>query len=165
MKRKFSLLLILLAAIAFTFTSCKDDDEDDPVAEFIADDATFADYDAWTFITENQGPDAALGPAHASNDSLAVRKVWQNNDNTRSDAGNYPVGTIFFKEVKNDAGAVIGLTAMAKRGNGFDPDHNDWEWFMLDPVTGNIAERGLFDGMCWGCHQASASTDYVFSKN
>lgn len=165
MKRNFSLMLMLLAAFGLIFTSCKDDEDDDPVTEFIADDGSFENYDAWNYITENMGPDAALGPAHAGNDSTAVRKIWQNNDNTRSDGGKYPVGTIFFKEVKNEGGDVIGLTAMAKRGNDFDPDHNDWEWFMLDPATGNIAERGLFDGMCFSCHMAAEDTDYVFSKN
>ena len=165
MKRKFSLMLIFLTAFAFVMTSCDDDDDDDPAAEFIADAGSFENYDAWNFITETMGPDAALGPAHEGNDSLATRKIWQNNNNTRSEDGKYPVGTIFFKEVKDDAGAIIGLTAMAKRGGDFDPDHNDWEWFMLDPATGDIADRGLFDGMCFSCHMAAEDTDYVFSKN
>jgi hypothetical protein len=164
MKRKFSILIMLLAASALVFTSCKKDDEDDPPAEFIADAASFANYDAWTFITEKQGPGPSLGMAHQGNNEDAVRKVFQKENSSRSDNGQYPVGTIFFKETKDGDGNIIEMTGMAKRGNEFDPDHNNWEWFMLNPENGQIADRGLFDGMCWGCHLSASNTDYVFTK-
>lgn len=164
MKSKLTFLTMLLMATAVVFTSCKKDDDDDPPAEFVADNESFADYDAWTYVTERQGASPSLGPAHQGNNADAVRKIWENNSNTRSDNSNYPVGTMFFKETKDGDGNVIELTAMAKRGNDFDPDHNDWEWFMLDPATGEIAQRGLFDGMCNGCHMAVADKDYVFTK-
>ena len=65
------------------------------------------------------------------------------------------------------------ITGMAKRGNNFDPDNNDWEYFVLNP-DGSIATDGegnkmrganLMGGMCMGCHSAAASPDYIFSKN
>jgi hypothetical protein len=63
------------------------------------------------------------------------------------------------------------VTAMVKRGNGFNPNNNDWEWFMLTQ-DGEIAEDGdmvmrgatLMEGMCGSCHSQAASQDYLFSK-
>lgn len=164
MKSKLSFPMMLFIAMAVFFTACKDDDDDEPAAEFVADAASFENYDAWTFITEEQGASPSLGQAHQGNNEDAVRRVFENPDNTRSENGEFPVGTIFLKETRDGDGNVIELTAMAKRGNDYDPDHNNWEYFMLDPATGDIANRGLFEGMCWGCHQSASGTDYVFTK-
>jgi len=154
---------MLFAASTLVFTSCKKDN-DDPPAEFIADAGSFANYNAWNFITSEQGASPSLGQAHQGNNEDAVRKVFQKDNNLRSDNGQYPVGTIFFKETKDGDGNVIEMTGMAKRGNDYDADHNNWEWFMLDPATGDIANRGLFEGMCYGCHTSALATDYVFTK-
>jgi cytochrome c peroxidase len=62
---------------------------------------------------------------------------------------------------------------MVKRGNDFNPDGGDWEWFMLnadgsiasEPAVRNAKMRGanLMNGMCVSCHSAG-STDYTFTK-
>ena len=61
---------------------------------------------------------------------------------------------------------------MVKRGNNFDPDHNDWEYFVLQP-DGKIAMDGdgnplrganLMGGMCVSCHAQASGSDYIFSK-
>ncbi len=76
-------------------------------------------------------------------------------------AGTYPVGTII---------QLIPQEAMVKRGAGFDPSSNDWEFFELDVSdTGTVIhQRGgaeivnrFGSGSCAGCH-AAAGTDFDF---
>jgi hypothetical protein len=61
---------------------------------------------------------------------------------------------------------------MVKRGNDFNPNGGDWEWFMLNS-DGTIAVDGngnkmrgadLMGGMCLMCHTGASNKDYVFSK-
>ncbi len=108
--------------------------------------------------------------AHHGNDSTVTRYIYFKDSQTFS-GGKYPLGTIIVKESQNDDMSVHELTAMVKRGNNFNANAGDWEWFMLAP-DGKIATdtdgnpmRGadLMGGMCVGCHSA-VSTDYVFSK-
>lgn len=82
----------------------------------------------------------------------------------------YPLGAIIVKETfswsenqEKEYAEMGGLLGMAKRGGDFNPDHNGWEWFMLDPTNTTILDRGadLMDGMCNNCHSI-AEMDYVF---
>lgn len=155
-------------------SSCSNDDDDDNnVAnpEFIATDASFANFQNWVLEAELSGPDPALGPAHHGNDSTVTRHIYFK-DGQDPENGLYPVGTIIVKQSDNHDHSVNEVTAMAKRGNNFDAGHNDWEYFMLMP-DGKIATDGdgnvmrganLMNGMCLGCHSAAANTDYIFSK-
>jgi hypothetical protein len=67
----------------------------------------------------------------------------------------YPVGTIV---------QLFPFEAMVKRGGGFNPDGDGWEFFQLS-VTPNgtqIVSRGGAEvangiGSCQGCHQSFAS--------
>lgn len=168
---KKSVLFSVLSALAFVVVlqSCSNDEEMNQ--EFIADDSTFANFMSWKLEKTNVGPDPALGGAHAGNDETVTRMIYFK-DGQKASNGVYPVGTIIVKHSKNPAGTVNEFTAMVKRGNGFNPDGGDWEWFMLN-ANGSIATeaatgmkmRGatLMNGMCMGCHQ-SASTDFAFSK-
>lgn len=169
MKKSTFVTLLLFAFVVVSFLqACKKDDNDS--TEFIANDDTFKTFSGWHLHASHQGPDPALGAAHAGNDASVTRKVYFK-DNQNAVGGSYPVGTIIVKHSSNGT-TVDEYTAMVKRGNGFSPDTNDWEWFMLAP-DGSIAKdpagtlmRGakLMGGMCNGCHAQAAAKDYVFSK-
>lgn len=172
-KNAFYLNLLVILMIMGVVGACTKDNNNDPQnppAEYVATDASFADFQNWQLAAQNQGPDPALGPAHHGNDSSVIRHIYFKDSQVAS-GGTYPLGTIIVKESKNTDMSVHETTAMVKRGNNFNPDHGDWEWFMLAP-DGKIAMDGdgnpvrganLMGGMCLGCH-STAATDYVFSK-
>ena len=72
----------------------------------------------------------------------------------------YPVGTII---------QLIPLEAMVKRGNGFFPEANDWEFFVLanSPAGTMISKRGRGEvasfgtSTCFGCHNAAPQKDLI----
>ncbi len=72
----------------------------------------------------------------------------------------FPVGTII---------QLFPGEAMVKRGETFDPDNNNWEYFELDTsVDGTtIRVRGRddvinrFGGQCFGCHAAARDFDFI----
>ena len=72
----------------------------------------------------------------------------------------YPVGTII---------QLFPGEAMVKRGSGFDPANNDWEYFELTTSAGGteIRKRGrddvinMFGGQCFGCHEAARDFDFI----
>lgn len=170
MKRSALFAILASFALVTTLTSCSDDDEE-VKEEFIATDSTFSNFMTWTLEAENQGPDPALGPAHAGNDESVTRKIYFKNGQEPVN-GEYPVGTVIVKHSSNPDQSVNEFTAMVKRGNDFNTSGGDWEWFMLN-ADGSIATdqssgmemRGanLLNGMCVSCHSA-ASTDYSFTK-
>lgn len=143
--------------------------------EFAVADGDFDNYASWHFIDDEQGPDALLGDAHAGNDADAVRRIYRKQlaANPADGDWGYPVGTMIVKEVRDVDQNIIGMTAMAKRGAGFDEVNDDWEWFVLDTMDTSIAARGtgaeVMGGMCVGCHNSANSTgvgrDYVFAHD
>jgi hypothetical protein len=78
------------------------------------------------------------------------------------EGGTYPVGTII---------QLIPNEAMVKHVPGYDPDTNDWEFFILQPTAQGttILSRGgaevvnTLSGLsCAGCHGAAESQfDFV----
>ncbi len=76
----------------------------------------------------------------------------------------YPVGTII---------QLFAGEAMVKRGEGFDPDNNNWEYFELDVsaegtsirVRGRDDVVNRFGGQCFGCHSAARDFDFICEKN
>ena len=174
MTKMIKLTALMFLAGTMVFTSCSKDNDDDPsdqTQEFIANDDSFASFRDWVKEAENQGPDPALGPAHAGNDSTVTRSIYFKDGQDRVN-GKYPLGTIIVKEGLNTAGSFQEITAMVKRGNDFNPNGGDWEWFVLNP-DGTIAQDGdgnvlrgasLMGGMCLGCHTEAASKDFAFSK-
>ncbi len=117
------------------------------------------------------GPDPLLAAmAHGGNDSTVTRQVYIKNAQSAS-GGSYPIGTLVCKNTHNPSGTANMITAMAKRGNGFNPLYGDWEFFILDSGgkimkdSSGMQMRGahLMNDMCGGCHH-QATTDYVFSK-
>lgn len=171
-KNVFYLNLLVILLVIGVVSACdkKEDEEPEQPQEYVATDASFSDFQSWELAAQEQGPDPALGPAHHGNDSTVTRYIYFKDSQTSS-GGKFPLGTIIVKESKNPDMSIHETTAMVKRGNNFNQDHNDWEWFMLAP-DGKIAMDGegnpmrganLMGGMCNGCHSAAA-TDYVFSK-
>lgn len=168
--KKLALFAVLAAfAVLVSLQSCKDDEV--VIQEFVADDSSFSNFMSWKLEGTNQGPDPALGSAHAGNDTTVTRMIYSKNGQNPVN-GEFPVGTIIVKHSKNPDLTVNEFTAMVKRGNSFSPSGGDWEWFMLNP-DGSIASdpasgmkmRGadLMGGMCLSCH-SSGATDYSFTK-
>lgn len=174
MTTSMRLFILFLLAGFITFSACnktEDEPQEQPPQEYVATDASFANFDSWPLVAEHQGPDPALGPAHQGNDSTVTRHVYYKDDQDRVN-GQYPIGTIIVKDSYNPDQSIKEVTAMVKRGNDFAPEKGDWEWFMLTP-EGNIATdpdghpmRGadLMGGMCIGCHTSASDTDFSFSK-
>lgn len=169
--KKFNLLLILFSA-TIVFTTLQSCEKDDTLTEYIADDNSFSDFASWSLDAEKMGIDPSLGTAHGGNNENTIRNIYFQ-DAVSPENGAYPIGALIAKRSYNPDGSLDMITAMAKRGNDFDPDHGDWEYFVLN-ADGSIASdadgntmRGaganLLNGMCLGCHQ-NASTDYIFTK-
>ena len=175
MTKKIRLFVMLILAGAISFTACKKDDDDtnndNPPQEFVANDDSFSGFQSWTLVAQNQGPDPALGAAHAGNDSTVTRYIYFKDDASRVD-GKYPVGTIIVKEAYNPDNTVHQFTALAKRGNNFNPSANDWEWFILagdgqiavDTAGNQMRGANLMGGACTGCHSQASNIDFVFSE-
>jgi hypothetical protein len=77
------------------------------------------------------------------------------------EGGVYPVGTIL---------QLVTFEAMVKRGPGFSPESNDWEFFFLSVTAEGttIEKRGVtdvvnqFNGNCFDCHrEADPRFDFV----
>lgn len=166
--------LMLIAGLAavlglFSMQSCTKDSG--VKQEFIADDTSFSNFMSWKLEATNQGPDPFLGSAHAGNDSTVRRMIYYKNGQNPV-SGEFPVGTIIVKHSSNPDLTVNEFTAMVKRGNNFNPNGGDWEWFMLN-ADGTIATdassgmkmRGasLMNGMCISCHSVG-KTDFTFTK-
>lgn len=174
---KINLFSILLASSFLGLTiflqSCKEDDTtaQNPVTnEFIADSTTFIGFMSWPVEATFYGTDPSLGMAHAGNDSTAIRRVHFKDGVNRVN-GKFPIGSIIVKHTTNAAGTLNEFTGMVKRGNGFNPNFGDWEFFMLtsDGKIGSdmgMPMRGanLMNGMCGGCHTGAANKDFIFSK-
>ena len=73
----------------------------------------------------------------------------------------YPPGTII---------QLIPNEAMVKRGDSFDLDNGNWEYFFLDPSSGQtrIVRRGRDEvfsfnpaNTCFGCHSAAREVDFI----
>lgn len=78
-------------------------------------------------------------------------------------APRFPQGSLIVKEKLSDPASRAPelLTAMLKREAGYDPQHGDWEYLVLDGAASKILERGRLEN-CQGCHAARKADDYVF---
>jgi Fe-S cluster biogenesis protein NfuA len=133
-------------------------------SEVVADAASFDGYTNWNLLEETDADHPFINPAHQSENGNALRRIYRRQLLANPAAGGYPVGTLIVKEVEV-GGEVVEITAMAKRGGGFDPANGDWEYFMLDPASGSVAMQGAI-GMCIGCHSNATGAqgmDHVFA--
>jgi hypothetical protein len=120
--------------------------------EFVATETDFECIKNWEkvkgyFLTNKRGKQA---------DAVAVANS--------TSGGRYPVGTII---------QLVPFEAMVKRGGGFSPETNGWEFFFLEvSATGTgINVRGTsevvnqFNGNCVDCHSmADPKWDMVCEK-
>lgn len=164
--------VITLSVFAFIgvmlFQSCK---KEETVKEFIADNSTFSSFMSFPVRATQHGANPALGGmAHGGNDSTVTRTIhFKDNQNRAS--GKFPVGTVIVKHATSPTG-MNEITAMVKRGNGFNSSVGDWEFFMLMPNgtiatdTSGMQMRGanLMGGMCGSCHASASSQDFIFTN-
>lgn len=150
--------------------------------EYVLVERDLEGYLAWPQTAQPRagaGPDAAfLGGRHNSMDAKLLRSMHIRNvplpSMIQRDKGLFPIGVVVMKVYTNlENNTIVGGTAMAKRGNGFDPLHGDWEWFILDaslkirkdmmgnPMRGTGAQVGA--GSCTACHAAAKDKDLVFT--
>ncbi|NQW30839.1 MAG: cytochrome P460 family protein [Ignavibacteria bacterium] len=163
-------LFIVAVFCGAALTACSETTNPAP-AEFIATDASFAGYAAWEKTTpERTGLDPASflsGGAHDGTDTTVIRNMFVNKSGaTRGTGGQFDNGVVFLKETKNADGTIKQILAMTKRGNDFNKDNGNWEWFMVG-TDGIIIDRGanLMGGMCNACHSGAKTTDFVFTRS
>lgn len=131
---------------------------------------SFADWKDWILTASFVGPVDSANPVHISGDTAATRDVYFRQGEVAIN-GTYPEGTMIFKYARSGDLSQQQYVGMVKQAAGFNPESNDWEWFILNAngtiYTDNDSTvfRGgnLLDGYCTGCHNAAA-TDMVFSK-
>lgn len=79
-----------------------------------------------------------------------------------SGKGTYPEGAVIVKsklESKESSDAIL-YTVMRKREAGYDPEHGDWEYAVLEGRFHRVLSRGRIDS-CIDCHQHYKETDHV----
>ena len=94
---------------------------------------------------------------------------WVNDaglDAYRALSGPLPMGTVLVKEhfmIMDDVPAEsrAAYLVMAKMPAGYDSDHGDWYYAMVDDMAHEVKVQGKVE-MCIGCHMQAAGTDYVF---
>ena len=94
---------------------------------------------------------------------------WVNDaglDAYRALSGPLPAGTVIVKEhfpVQDDMASEsrAAYLVMAKMPTGYDADHDDWYYAMVDDMAHEVKAQGKVE-MCVGCHMQAAGTDYVF---
>ena len=127
----------------------------------------FKDYLNWRLLRAISGPNPALGGGAHSGDTNYFRLVYVQPAEARPIGGQYPVGTIFVKELReNDNGKpgnVTGaITVMVKRGGTFSPEGNGWEYFMTDLAFTQTLAQGGSETMCFSCHNSVKDRDFVW---
>ncbi len=137
--------------------------------EFEYDGRDLLDHRHWPQVDQLRGRDPFLTHIRDVHDSLVTRRVYKKQllANPDTDSLGYPIGTVFLKEILR-RGYVVAILARAKRGGGFNPDNGGWEWFVVDPASFVIRERGASaaEDACNRCHQKANSPgkgrDFVF---
>ena len=128
---------------------------------FVANQGDFYGFTSWTSYDGGTSADDSLDGGQ--------RTLYLNRPPPPG-ASVFPVGTIF---VKTTAGA--DTFAMAKRGGGFNPALDDWEWFQLAPAadgdvqiiwrglgpTGTFVYANMPPTGCTDCHLLAYTNDFV----
>ena len=142
----------------------------------------FKGYEKWTLIEEVRGNDPAglISDKHGNGANL-FRRIYKK-QLTEKVNGQYPVGTIFLKELRKpkvDDNTSIGelagaITVMIKRKAG-TPQTNNWEYLMADTTLSTVIVKGQ-EGSgvagCISCHTAAQNlepnktkNDYIFPRS
>lgn len=93
--------------------------------------------------------------------SVFVNPVGREEMMTRQ-SPKFPIGSMIVKEKLGSADSTTPemLTAMIKRGPGYNPDTGDWEYLVLDGAASKIIEQGKLT-RCSGCHSSYQHSDFV----
>ena len=80
----------------------------------------------------------------------------------RSGVGDYQEGSMIVKSKLRGRNAkdIELFTVMRKMEPGYDRDHGDWEYSVVDGKTHRVLSRGRIDS-CIACHSDYQKTDYV----
>ena len=150
----------------------------------------FENYTDWALVDERSDRNPQLGAsAHNAATEGSVRKVYKKQEFAYpiDNSPGYPIGTTYLKEIFDADGTTLtGIVAMVKVTETTLSDtngaiENGWEYFVLDPATGDIlinddgSERrgmsltgdGSMTNGCVGCHTAAntsgeGSKDFIF---
>jgi hypothetical protein len=165
---RVALLLLLAAGCGSSSTAPADMQQ---LNLFVADESSFAGYQAWR-SWQFMGPASADGFVHPA----GLRTIWINMT-PPSGSTTFPVGTVIVKTITPPDPATQAF-AMAKRGGDYNSGGaSGWEWFSLDvtmPATPAIVWRGtappngsMYAGTtgddCNGCHGKFTQNDSVQS--
>lgn len=79
-----------------------------------------------------------------------------------SGKGTYPAGTLIVKQKFADVkGKSVELyTLMRKMEPGYDAEHGDWEYSIVNRQATQVLARGRLES-CIECHKAYKAADYV----
>ncbi|RMH68422.1 MAG: hypothetical protein D6675_16065 [Gemmatimonadetes bacterium] len=144
----------------------------DHPAEYVVDDPMAMFEDAHTHLplwASNIGTDPFLQGAHGDSTEYQ-RDIYKWQPAALPEDGAYPIGTIIVKRLTHpDTGDMPdspgAITAMVKRGDDFNSENGNWEWFMRG-ADGTYVRGGAEMG-CNGCHANATGengTDYVFTQ-
>ena len=122
--------------------------------------AYIAPYHSWLKINKKPIPNSPTTAHPASVKDVFVNvKKFPRTANIR-----LPYGTIVVKEGRAKDGTVTLLAVMRKM-KGADPKHNDWVWKEYTRASATDRFSLTASGaVCWGCHQAVAAHDYIWTK-
>ena len=137
--------------------------------------ASLANYRQWTLVNPTPqlmeprvSTDCAMRPGRQEPSphvdkyiSVFVNSVGRDEMMTKRHP-KFPVGSMIVKEKLGspDSTKPELLTAMIKRGPGFNPESGDWEYLVLDGAASKIVERGKLT-RCSGCHRPYKFSDFI----
>ena len=117
-----------------------------------------AGYEDWVRLNPEPIPPIQGGDAHNG-----TKDVFTSREADRSGGISYPAGTIIVKEAIRPERDFIGLVAIMRKIEGFDPANNDWEFVEYTRSSPNdIFTIIASGGICSGCHTGAAATDFVW---
>ena len=144
----------------------------------------FKSYANWTLVEEIRGEDPAgvIGDKHGNGANL-FRRIYKKQLTPKVN-GQYPIGTMFLKELRNakEDNKTIGdlagaITVMVKRDSDFDGEESahNWEYFMVDVNLSTILKQGDSTDEatkgCFSCHTLAQSiapkkeaNDFIFPR-
>jgi hypothetical protein len=141
----------------------------------VSDLLTLAKYRQWTLVNPTpqlMAPASAISCAitvgrdqsspHVNKYvSVFVNPVGRDQMMSKQDP-RFPVGTMIVKEKLGspDSTKPELLTAMIKRGPGFNPESGDWEYLVLDGAASMIVEQGKLT-KCSSCHNFYKDSDFI----
>ncbi len=163
----------LIVSLLTIFGQIKADESN---REYVAKISDFANYKGWEVIDYIIGKtNPFIGSAHKGNDINYSRIVYKS-PSTEKVNGVYKVGSIVLKETftwkdgEKKFASMGGILAMVKRGDNFNKEGGDWEWFEISPDLSKVKARGgkeMMKGMCNSCHSMANSQerggDFVFA--